>query len=146
MNQDNLADNLMKQNGIDASGSAVEDRAALKRILDRDRARTRRMKWLTIAMWTLVLAAFVFFGIMEYIAKQSDPAQFGGAAPSAAGAGTGVSQVVFIALLWLAVICTVSYGIRTLLLRNRESQFRLAQLEAQLAGIQETLEKQKRED
>jgi len=133
-NEKKFRDELLRQNGLQTDVLSVEDREALRRILKRDKARARRMKWLTGITWALVLASVV-----------------GGSLLDQSHIGRGVegyfflsrSQVVFqvgIVLFYpLAIVCTISFAIRSWIARNREFHFHVTEIEARLQSIEEVV-------
>jgi hypothetical protein len=107
--------------------TAQTDSAA--RILARDAARVKRMKWITIITWLLVAVCFVVGGLLEYVEEK--------------GPILTESEVLWmgfaLALSWIlalfAILFTISYYIRSRNLTIRQIQMRLAGIEEQLRQI-----------
>jgi len=124
-NKKEFREELLKENGIEPRGISLEDRQVLQRILKRDRARARRMKWITATVWALLLAAFAIGGVAEKL-RSEQPGYLLGA----------------VVLLYpLALYCTIALGIRAWIARNREVQFHFTEIEARLASVEEELKR-----
>ncbi|HIJ64634.1 MAG TPA: hypothetical protein HPP77_01680 [Candidatus Hydrogenedentes bacterium] len=112
---------LIEQNGIAPQRVFHEDRDTIERILKRDRARVRRMKWITIVVWVAVPLAAVgsASGILGPLSE-----------------GLGLSSIL---LFYLALFCTIAYAIRAGVARHREQQAHMIEIEARLAETQEAI-------
>jgi hypothetical protein len=115
----NIKDELLKQVGH------TQDANIAAKILARDAARVRRMKWLTVITWSLVAVCFAAGGILEHAYR------------------TGVlpEEEVFLMILLVvlpmilslfAVVFTISLYIRARTLTIGQVQVRLAAIEEQL--------------
>jgi len=129
-NKKEFRNELLKQNGLDPHGISAEDRQALRRILKRDRARARRMKWITAAVWALLLAAILIGAVSKRM--QGDIGHY--------------TIVAVVSLYWLAIVCTISLVVRSWIARNRESQFHHTEIEARLARVEEELKRLSQQD
>jgi len=121
-NDKNLRNELLKQDGLQADTLSDEDREALRRILKRDRARVRWMKWITGVAWALLLASW--------------------AGAYAVNPLSSVAPYFMVGVpLWyaLAIVCTFSLIIRSWALHNREFQFHFVEIEAHLQRIEEAI-------
>ena len=121
---------LLKANGIQPDGLSAEDREALRRILRRDQARARRMKWATLIAWGVLLLLWIFLFTASIYASPG-------------------RTLVYISWLWMALFffalsCTVSYVIRASRAsrtRNHQSDVHALEIEARLARIEEALKR-----
>jgi membrane protein YdbS with pleckstrin-like domain len=121
---------LLKQNGLEPHGISAEDRQALQRILKRDRARARRMKWITAAAWALLLVAILIGGVSKRM--QEDFGDY--------------AIVAVLSLRLVAIVCTISLVVRSWIARNREFQFHHTEIEARLARVEEELKRLSQQD
>ncbi len=134
--ENEFREELLKADGLRRNVLYPEDREALGRILKRDRARVRRMKWVTVAVWGALFACWVGLGaalgrfsiggfsVVRPVVRM--PAYASGA---------------FQALFYIALICTASYAVRAWVARGRESQVRMMEFQARLVEIEETLKR-----
>jgi len=122
---------LLKANGIDPHGMSSEDRRALHKILARDKARVRRMKLITIVTWVLVLLAGSGHLVTKLISEKTPEFR----------ALTVVLAIIMMAMFYLALFFTGSYGIRAWIARSREFQVRIAEIEMRLVSIDEQLKR-----
>jgi hypothetical protein len=122
---------LLKVNGIEPDGISSEDRQALHRILARDKARARRMKWATVATWVLVLGAVAGHLVTKVISEKNPGFH----------TLTVVLACIMLILFYLALFFTGSYGIRAWIARNRASQVRMTEMELRLASIDDRLKR-----
>lgn len=121
-NEMNIKDELLKQlrPSLDADAAA--------RILARDAARVKRMKWLTIIAWSFVAVCFVAGGILEYARR----------------ANVLLQEELFLMdfmmalariLSLFAIVFTISLYVRSRTLTIGQIQVRLAAIEDQLRRI-----------
>ena len=122
---------LLKANGIQPDGLSAEDREALRRILRRDQARARTMKWAAYIAWGALLLFWIGFGAVS------------GAFSIRTSPGPTPLYVfpIATALFYFALYCTVSYVIRARGARNRESDVHAVEIEARLARIEDALKR-----
>jgi len=118
---------LLKANGIQPDGLSAEDREALRRILRRDQARARTMKWATLIAWGVLLLLWIFLFTASMYASPG-------------------RTLVYISWLWMALFffalcCTVSYVFRASRARNRQSDVHAVEIEARLTRIEEALKR-----
>jgi mannose/fructose/N-acetylgalactosamine-specific phosphotransferase system component IIC len=115
----NIKDELLKQ-----IEHAPDTNAAAK-ILARDTARVKRMKWLTIITWSFVAACFVGGGVLEHAHR----------------AGVVLEEELFLMAFMMAlarilslfaVVFTISLYVRSRTLTIGQIQVRLAAIEEQL--------------
>lgn len=97
------------------------------RILARDAARVKRMKWLTIITWSLVAVCYVVGRLVEHSLKS------GNGSPGQAVLMTFL--LAALALIPFAMVFTASYYIRSRNLTVSQIQTRLAGIEEQLRRI-----------
>ncbi len=118
----NLKEELLKQNNIGMqSGQELRDV-----VLVRDQARVARMRTLMTVSWVLVMGSLAVAGVLElgyprYF--QTEP----------------LRNVVFLsiwqAVLWLAIIFTISWYVRSRTLTMRQIQARLTLIEEHLKRL-----------
>ena len=124
-NEKKFRDELLRQNGLQTDALSLEDREALRRILKRDKARARRMKWLTGITWALFLVSLAGGFLLE---------------KSHIGGGVASYFLVGIPVFYpLAIVCTISFAIRSWIARNREFHFHFTEIEARLQRIEEVV-------
>jgi hypothetical protein len=118
----NIKDELLKQFG------PAPDTDAAEKILARDTARVKRMKWLTIITWSFVAVCFVAGGIVEHAYRS----------------GNLLEDELFLMhflmalapiLSLFAVVFTISLYVRSRTLTIGQIQVRLAAIEEQLRRI-----------
>jgi len=129
----NLRDALLRQNGYDASSPPdLRDR-----ILAKDEARVRRMKWIAGICWVLFLMSFLLAALLEIGRRQA-----------ILGVTTSQLAAYFPEYSWylpLAAIITQALFIiavaMTFSLHVRSRTLTMHQIQARLAGIEERLRK-----
>ena len=99
------------------------------RILARDAARVKRMKWITIITWLLVAVCFVVGGLLEYVEEK------GPILTESEVIWMGFALALSRILGLFAILFTISYYIRSRNLTIRQIQIRLAGIEEQLRQI-----------
>ena len=118
----NIKDELLKQMG------PAPDKGTTERILTRDAARVRRMKWINIVFWSVVGAAYVGGALLELALKQE-----------AISEGYAILMTSLIALSNIltpfGLIFLISYWLRSRSLTIRQIQARLAGIEQQLREL-----------
>ena len=130
-----LREALLKQNGIVPGTISDEEREEVRRMLARDKARVRRMKWAAIIGWLLVLLPYLAaaamsglnamgIGIHEDAIKETIGAQ--------------VLMVFAVAMPYVAIALTISYFFRSRSLSSRQIQAQLSDIEEQLRRISES--------
>ncbi len=130
-NQKEFREEALKANGVQPHGISEEDRKILGYIIRRDKARLRWMKWAIVIFWGLWLLCWLAIAT---------------ASLTSVGKGVRVDPQLAVilvppSLLLLAVVCTISYAIRTWVARGRESQYQMAELEARLARMEEAIKR-----
>lgn len=107
-----------------ASGAGTE---VPRDIIERDSARVRRLKWVVIVCWSLVVMLFVVGGIIESSTKggESNVSDLN-------SVWVSVAAVVLRAMLLIAVVLTISLYIRSRTLTMRQIHVRLASIEEHL--------------
>ena len=120
-NENNLGEELLKQNGMESGTLSDEDRRKLNRRIALEKKRFRRMKWFTIVSWVLVGISFILlFAFRSHYLK---------VLPG------GLVVDVHNALALFATICTILMAIRYFRLRAANMQ----QIQTTLADIQNQL-------
>ena len=128
-----LGERLLKTNGINAAGISESDRETLRRLLERDRKRMRRMRLLTMIGWGLFAGTWIFAAVVV----NAEATVF----------SHSVALFLIYAALCLAAIFTISFALRAYLFHVRESNLHLIEIEARLgiearlAGIEERLKR-----
>ncbi len=130
--ENNIRDELLKQNGEDAR----KMQELREKILARDEARIARLKKLTILIWGLVVLGLAGALIIRPMLPN------GGHPDSQAGAyAYQYLSRIFIGVMWglttIAAFFTVSFYIRSRSLTMRQIQARLTGIEEQLRRLSE---------
>jgi len=123
--KESFREQLLKENGLQADAISSEDMEALQRILKRDKARARRMKWLTVIIWGLFLTSWMVGAVLEKL---------------------HVGEIMFLQagifiLYVFAIVFTISFAIRSWMARNREFLFRFTEVDARLESVEESLKR-----
>lgn len=137
-NRPNLRDDLLKHNGTSAARfDEIRDK-----ILAKDQARVRRMKWVAGICWAMFVAFFLLAALLEYSRRHGLPflgysideamvflPEFRWLVPL-----TVTTIMITQAWFFLAVIMTFALHVRSRTLT-------IHQIQASLAGIEERLKK-----
>jgi hypothetical protein len=122
--ENNIKVELLKQMDTNSSASGDEIRRS---IIMKNTARVRRLKWLTIIIWILVVICFAVGAIIECNVR--------GIENDTLYKDTlliAISSIIFQAILLIAIVLTVSFFIRSRSLTLQQIQNRLANIEEQL--------------
>ncbi len=117
---------LLRQNSIPTEGLSEEDRATLERILVRQRARVRRMKWATLILWAVFGLLLTIGAVIERTSPPGPELML----------LKGYFAVVLIPLLFLILACMASGIVHAWTLRLRGTDARLIEIGARLARIE----------
>ncbi len=120
-----LGEELLKQNGIVPGQVSHGERDAIRRMLARDKARVRRMKWAAIISWLLLPSLFLLAYVVNALGGKAAIDTIGG----------GIMAVLFIATPYIAIVFTISYFFRSRSLNSRQIHAKLADIEEQLKRI-----------
>ena len=122
--ENNIKEELLNQ--MDKNFDQPSTKSA-QEIIARDIARVRRLKWITIFGWLLVIICFVIAGIIELNVKgiESDLLYM-------STMWSSITILIFQAMLLIAIILTISLYIRSRTLTLHKIQARLANIEEQL--------------
>ncbi len=125
-----LAEELLKQNGLAAGTATEEEQTRLHQMLVRERARAQRMKVGTIISWSLFSACFAALALREHLTPQD----------STHTPGYGFFAVL--ALLYIAIVCSVSWFLRSRSVSRREVLAKLVELEKGIEALKQQLTQQ----
>ena len=131
----NLSDELLKRNGTQRGQLSDSTREDLRKLITRDKVLVRRSKWAMIISWTIIVA-WLGGGRLLAALWGKDPSGMN---------FPGIVLVLAMAMPYIAIVCTVSYFIRSRSLTSRQIQARLANIEEQLLRIVESQEEKSRD-
>jgi len=117
-NNKGIGEKLLRQNGLERGRIPEEAREKLEAKMERQERRAQRMKWATIVSWVVVACVYVGAAMWELLAPE---------------ALVPMGPVVLMAAMPIAIVCTVSY-----FLRSRSA--RLSQIQITLRSIQDDLD------
>ena len=132
-NHNELCNELLKQNGMQADSIVGPDRVRLEQLVARESIRVRRMKWATGISWGLVALVWGVGGVVESFQRlgglfsSEDPRLL----------ETTLAVILSHGLIPIAVICTISLYLRSRTATTRQIQLRLANIEEQLGTLSE---------
>jgi hypothetical protein len=118
MQNDEMSKDLLAADGLIIGGLTAEDRDALKRLLDASRKRVRHLKIAAFVSW---IAAAVLYPVLAAV----------GAAPNEGFADEAVATLLTVAL-WVAVLTTIGYASRWVVLQLRTFRAQLADIDSRL--------------
>ncbi len=118
-----MGEELLKQMNTGNGGKAKTDKTSIEAIFVRDAARVKRMKWVTVCAWVLVMGIFVIGGLFESGFLHKGVVSIGGIV------------VILRALILIAVIFTVSFFLRSRDLQMKQIQQRLSEIEKLLRKL-----------
>ncbi len=126
-NEKNIKNGLLSQMNTD---SAINDQKIRQEIISRNTARVKRLKWIVIVSWSLVIICFTIGAILELNIRgiESDTLYMGTLLVS-------ISVIVSEALFLIAIVLTISFFIRSRSLTLQQIQNRLAGIEEQLKKL-----------
>lgn len=133
---DEFGRELLRQNGIGTEGLSEEDRRAIERILARDRARTRRMKWVTLILWAVFFLLVTIGAVIEKTATPGPELML----------LKGYFAVVLIPVFFLAMVSMASGIVHAWISRLRGTDARLIEIHVRLAQIQRELQHLSKKD
>lgn len=113
-----VGEELLRQNGLERGSMPEEARKKLEEKMELEERRAQRMKWATIVSWGVVACVYVGSAMWESLAPE---------------AVVPMAPVVLMAAMPIAIVCTVSY-----FLRSRSA--RLSQIQVTLRSIQDDLD------
>jgi hypothetical protein len=126
-NKRSFEDQLLSQNGLSRNALSDEDRQVIQKILKRDRARARRVGLAAIVLWGLLAVAFVTLGVLEQAPSTREWFKIGYWVP------------FMMAGFYIALVCSVSWALRSSWARHRSRDSRLVEIEARLTLIEEAV-------
>jgi uncharacterized membrane protein len=126
----NMGNELLKQMEEDSTKAHSHNKVSMMRIIERDAAGVRRLKWIVITCWVLVIFCFFITSIVILSVKgiESDLQYFS----TLLG---GIVSITFQAVFLIAVILTILLFVTSRSLTLRQIQARLAEIEKQLKKI-----------
>ena len=126
----NMGNELLKQMEEDSTKAHSHNKVSMMRIIERDAAGVRRLKWIVITCWVLVIFCFFIASIVILSVKgiESDLQYFS----TLLG---GIVSITFQAVFLIAVILTILLFVTSRSLTLRQIQARLAEIEKQLKKI-----------
>jgi len=126
-NQKDIKQELLSQMNTDSS---MGNQKIRQEIISRNTARVKRLKWIVIVSWLLVIVCFAVGAIIELNIR--------GAENDTLYRDTllaSISIIVFQALFMIAIVMTISLFIRSRTLTLQQIQNRLAGIEEQLKKL-----------
>ncbi len=125
--ENDIKEELLKQMDTNSSASGDEIRQL---IIMKNTARVRRLKWITVVFWILVVICFTVAAIIECNVRgiESDTLYMDTLLGS-------ISAIIFQAIFLIAIVLTISLFIRSRSLTLQQIQTRLANIEEQLKRI-----------
>jgi hypothetical protein len=122
-----IKNGLLSQMGNDP---AISNQKIRQEILSKNTARVKRLKWIVIVSWLLVITCFTIGAIIELNIKdmENDTLYMNTLLRS-------ISVIVFEALFLIAIVLTISFFIRSRSLTLQQIQNRLAGIEEQLKRL-----------
>ncbi len=128
--ENDIKEELLKQMDKDFGKMPGANMKSPKEIIARDIARIRRLKWITIFSWLLVVAFFIVGGIIENAVPYP---RFPGTTCKAVGVIILPTLVVVLkALILISVFFTISLYIRSRTLSIKQIHIRLINIEEHL--------------
>lgn len=121
-NENDLGEELLKQNGMESGRLSDEDRQKLNRRIALEKKRFRRMVWFTVVSWALVPINFLVAFLLVSPNGRVREYDF---------------VLVHSALMVFAVICTISMGIRYFRVKSANME----QIQTTLADIADQLKR-----
>ena len=118
-----MREELLKQADENSAKMAGDNKKSIEQILARDAARVKRMKWISVCVWVLVANVFIIGGLFESGFLHTGFVRIGGIV------------VILRALLFLAIIFTVSFFVRSRSLQMKKIQQRLSEIEKLLQKL-----------
>ncbi len=118
-----IKDALLRQEGLTIGPLTDERRKELEMLLAREQVRAQRMRWVTISLWTLFAAMYVFWAVSGAEGRKFESPL--------------LSALFFltVALFPVAVLSSISYYLRRQCLNRKDIDFRLRKMEDQIARL-----------
>ncbi len=128
----NIREELLKQMNGGSGEKAKTDKTSIEKILARDAARVKRMKWIAACSWLLVMILFIAGGILStpFARRLSTPPS-----PYQNMIWPSVLAIILRGLIVIAAILTGSFYIRWISLKTRQIQQRLCEIEKVLRKL-----------
>jgi hypothetical protein len=128
--ENDIKEELLKQMDKDQDKMPEANIKSPKEIIARDMTRVKRLKWITIFSWLLVVAFFIVGGIIENAVPYSG---FPGTTYKAVGGIILPALVVVLkALILISVFFTISLYVRSRTLSIKQIHIRLINIEEHL--------------
>lgn len=134
--ENDIKDELIKQMEKNSANSSGANISSTQEIIDRDTARIKRLKWITILCWILVITLFIVTGIIETTSAHLRP----GPDTVLEAAGIIILPTLIVILqgiILVAILFTISFYVRSRTLSIKQIHVRLANIEKQLKRISE---------
>jgi len=122
-----IGEEMLSANGLPPFGLHENDRLQLRKLLERDRKRVRRLKIATIIVWAVLPVVVAVWLAASRLTASVDLGQ------------PGWSVVIVPVVFYVALALTVILIVRSFLLRNRERQVQMTEIQARLAGMEKAL-------
>ncbi len=122
-----IGEEMLSANGLAPFGLDENDRLQLRKLLERDRKRVRRLKIATIIVWAVLPVVVAVWLAASRLTASVDLGQ------------PGWSVVIVPVVFYVALALTVILVVRSFLLRNRERQVQMSEIQARLAGMEKAL-------
>ena len=122
-----IKEELLKQMN---KNSVMDNQKIPQEIISKNTTRVKRLKWIVIVSWLLVIVCFTIGAVTELNVKdiESDTLY-------KATLLTSLSAIIFRALFLIAIILSISLFIRSRTLTLQKIQIRLANIEEQLKRL-----------
>jgi hypothetical protein len=123
----NIKQELLKQMTTD---SVPDNQKISQEIISKNTTRVKRLKWIVIVCWLMVIVCFTIGAVAELNLKgiESDTLYKGTLL-------TSISVIIFRALFLIAIVLSISLFIRSRTLTLQKIQTRLANIEEQLKKL-----------
>ena len=134
-NDRKLGDELLKQNGIQAGTLSDDDRKTLHESIALGKKRVRRLKWIVVISWSLLLLIYLLLIPLMVMARER--VFYSGSIPAMVSGFLGLAVVI---VQIFAMVCTFLLVIRFFSLRGRQTEdirLGLRDMEAELKQLRE---------
>ncbi len=132
---DKLAEELLKQDGADAENASEKTRKELGLMIARDKAHLKRLKWIAIVSWALVVLSSVVLFFTAAVASSGLGWSWVNVLTFSLALRKGVEVVLFYVIVLVAVVSTVLCLLTSRSLTLRQLRARLANIEEQLQQL-----------
>jgi hypothetical protein len=122
-----IRDALLEQEGLAVGPLTDQRRKELEMLITRERARVRRMRWVTVVLWILLAGMLLFWGITgaEHRARDAESSLL------------AVLLVITVVLFPVAIVCTISLYIRWQIASRRDVDLQLRSLADQITRLRQ---------